>query len=1037
MGSKNVIRRIFTVLNLWGWYIVAFLALLYTFSFHGLFEQFGYSAQYTGFLFVALAAMLGGGGAGFVAAVLHIALTNGLYVIHSIPFDHSVIGPFISVVTAWGLGYLLKRGEEYRRELEELRRSDDHLQALVDNTDAVIMRLDRDGNILYSNISDDRDFPSCLFERIPEESHPDLRRVLQFIFLRGEAVRFKSGMFCRGDIFEIMDHRLTPVFSNGNVESAICVSLVVTERTRWEDQIRENRERLDLVIQATGAGLWDWNIATGDLVVNERWAGILGYTLEELSPLGIATWMERIHERDRERMDQALMEHFTGMRDVFDMELRMRHSQGRYVWVYSRGMLVKRSEKGEPVRMTGTLTDISDRKKAERQLLRSNEMLDRFFDQTQYLVAYLDPLFNFIRVNRAYAEAGNRSAEEYIGKHHFDLYPDSENEEIFRNVLRTGEVYSVIEKLFFHLEKPATWWDWSLSPVFSPDGTLDGLVLILLDVTERVHSRRALERSEEEKRTILNSLENAVVEYIDRDMNLLWASDSARRYLAEAEETSMGGKCYHLLFDREEACDSCSAVRALETGEIQEMDFHTDDGKYWMVRSVPIIRDEGYVESVVHFGFDVTRLKKMEEEIRISRDRAEEASRAKSDFLANMSHEIRTPMNSIVGMIDLALMTEDSTEEYEYLTTARESARYLLGVISDILDISRIEAGRFKLEEDRVQPLEVAESAGRMLRPMADEKGLKLIVECIDEGESECPPMITDRGRLRQVMVNLLNNALKFTEEGEVRLNIGPRSLDGLPEFLRESIAEKQYPEEFEKWLFVSVSDTGIGITLEQQKLIFEQFQQVEAAMSRRYGGTGLGLAISRQLVERMEGVIGMESFPGQGSTFAFAIPWRFVQEKELLAEKKDEKEPIDIGSLHVLLAEDNPVNVRMAKVVLEKLGHHVRVAENGEKALEALVEEDFDLVLMDIEMPILNGIEATEKIRRGETGDHNVYLPIIAMTAHAISEVRERCMKAGMNGYITKPVDITRMQTNIMEILTDKEGTFSWTKKGRIYDRE
>jgi CheY-like chemotaxis protein len=398
-----------------------------------------------------------------------------------------------------------------------------------------------------------------------------------------------------------------------------------------------------------------------------------------------------------------------------------------------------------------------------------------------------------------------------------------------------------------------------------------------------------------------------------------------------------------------------------------------------------------------------------------------------------MSHEIRTPMNSIVGMIDLALMTEDSTEEYEYLTTARESARYLLGVISDILDISRIEAGRFQLEEDRVQPLEVAESAGRMLRPMAEEKGLNLVVECIDESEEECPPMITDRVRLRQVIVNLLSNALKFTDEGEVRLNIGPRRLDGLPGYLQGLLSEKENRENVKRWLYVSVSDTGIGITLDQQKIIFEQFRQVETAMSRRYGGTGLGLAISRQLVDRMGGVIGMESFPGQGSTFCFAIPWIVAGEGDVSPKDRGKESVMEIGSLHVLLAEDNPVNVRMAKVVLEKLGHLVRVALNGEEALEALKDEDFDLVIMDVEMPVLNGIEATEKIRQGVAGEHNMDIPVIAMTAHAISEVRDRCMKAGMNGYITKPVDITRMQSNLAEILTQKQGTFSRSSKGRI----
>jgi signal transduction histidine kinase/GAF domain-containing protein len=433
---------------------------------------------------------------------------------------------------------------------------------------------------------------------------------------------------------------------------------------------------------------------------------------------------------------------------------------------------------------------------------------------------------------------------------------------------------------------------------------------------------------------------------------------------------------------------------AMATGEMLENEHRvvpTNSSTRWLRTRACVASAANGHRRLTGVAIDITKEKDMVTRLEQACADAEAATRAKSEFLANMSHEIRTPMNGIIGTISLLQDSGATEEQREYFNTIQSCGESLLQLVNDILDLSKIEAGKLTLEQIPFNPEILVQDTLAVISPTAQEKGLKVFQKC---GPGLPPAVLGDPLRLRQILLNLLSNAVKFTLSGSVSVELSAVNRGG-------DSAELQF----------TVTDTGIGISPEVQKSIFEPFMQADSSTTRRYGGTGLGLTISRGLIAMMKGRLEMESEPGQGTCFRVFVTLPVAADRVGLRRSAEDRIVPAKRCLRILLAEDNGINQKVAVMLLRKMGHEVDVVADGEQAVIAVGRDIYDLMLMDCQMPVMDGYAATRAIRQLTVSNR---IPIIAMTANAMPEDRRRCEEAGMDDYVSKPISIIHLQNAI-----------------------
>lgn len=637
----------------------------------------------------------------------------------------------------------------------------------------------------------------------------------------------------------------------------------------------------------------------------------------------------------------------------------------------------------------GIMISKAREREAETEKAASKELFQTVFDHSAAAILVADRADKIFAWNPFARGILGREDRELFNKPLGELFERVEWERL--NAVFLKKKGAIAEEETRIVQPGGQLLDVSMSASFVKDGTgeITGKILIMLDISRQKEAERKIRESENTIRVILDNSAAAITMTDSEERIISW-----NRYaetLFGKDKTGLYLQHVSVLYPPEEWQKIRDAnIRRDGARHHMETRIVRNDGKIVDVDlSVNVLKDaDDHIVGSVGIMQDITAQKKVQQELIKAKIMAEEANSAKSLFLANMSHEVRTPMNTIIGMIDLTLDTQLTDEQRDNLNTVKNASDILLSLLNDILDLSRVEAGKIQLENIELSIVNILKSVCKGLSVLATKKGINLVWET--------PPdlpeiLIGDPVRIRQILVNLINNAIKFTFKGDVVTKV----------------VVKEKTEEFCVLEF-SVRDEGIGIPKDKREKIFEVFTQADASTTRRFGGTGLGLAISGKLVEMMGGRIWVESEEFRGSTFYFTTRLQCAKAPDVSSVMMEAAPPAPqktIRDISILLAEDNIVNQKIAARMLEKRGWTVKTAENGKQVLEYLEQGAFDLILMDAQMPVLDGYQATAMIRRREkkTGQH---IPIVALTARAMSGDRKRCLDAGMDSYVSKPID-------------------------------
>jgi PAS domain S-box-containing protein len=717
--------------------------------------------------------------------------------------------------------------------------------------------------------------------------------------------------------------------------------------------------------------------------------------------------------------------HDAGLDQPHTLELEFVRKGGGTVWTECRASLF-RDDEGRPLGLMAVARDISDRKQME-QALRQNAYRYRLLTEaTTDCIWEIDAQGVYTYVSPNCREMLGYEPEEVLGKTPFDFTPPEEAEDlaaVFWEIAARRAELVALENTVVARNGERHVVESSAIPLFDEAGQFQGYCGYDRDITQRKRAEQSRQRSESRFRAMTESTNDLVWE-IDTASVFTFVGPKVRESLGYEPEEIIGRTLFEFMPPEEarriEAWFAGIAQQRLPFVSEENVLLHKNGSRVVMeISGIPFFDADGTFLGYQGCDRDITDRRRAEEELQRAKEAAEAATRAKSEFLANMSHEIRTPMTAILGFAELLSSSLRNSEAAEAALTIQRNGRYLMDIIDDILDLSKIEAGRMTLERTSCSPAAVVTEILSLMRVRAAAKNLPLEVEWI----GPIPETIhSDPIRLRQILINLVGNAIKFTETGSVRIT-GRLTMTG----------NGQAAMRFD------IADTGIGISAEQMERLFSPFTQGDSSTSRRFGGTGLGLAISKRLAEMLGGDIAVASTLGVGSTFTLNIDAgslegvQLLEHPETVGPAERPAEPATVRpvrlSARLLLAEDGPDNQRLISRLLTIAGAEVALAENGQSAVDQALAAQrearpFDLVLMDMQMPVLDGYEATRQLRA-----QGITAPIIALTAHAMAGDREKCLEAGCNDYVSKPIDRASLLdavTRHLEAANQGDATFS-----------
>jgi two-component system, sensor histidine kinase len=675
---------------------------------------------------------------------------------------------------------------------------------------------------------------------------------------------------------------------------------------------------------------------------------------------------------------------------------------------------------------SGIMLDISERKKADERINESESRLSSLMSNLQTGILLDDENRNVTLVNGMFCELFGIPAhpEDLKGK------DSSVISEQIKDIFKDPDYF--IESLLTIVEfnKPALNDIFELkdgrilrreyNPIYT-DKVFKGNLWKYTDVTADKNTENTLRIREEKYRSIIDNMNLGLLE-VDTEEKILFANQCFCDMCGYELEELLGKRAAQLFTKAEniELMERKNEEKRRGTSGAYEIVIKDKRGRvrWWLVSGAPRYNDSGDLIGSIGIHLDITDQKQLEFELTVAREQAEQSTRSKEAFLANMSHEIRTPMNAILGMSNQLSKTPLDKKQLFYLDTISSASENLLVIINDILDISKIEAGKLSLEKIAFEPREMVKRAIQVLIHKAEEKGLVLSNSFFDEKIS--PVLIGDPYRLNQVMLNIITNAIKFTEKGsvDIRLTVlnDTRTYQGIR---------------------VDIIDTGIGMDENFKNMLFEKFSQEEASVTRQYGGTGLGMSICKELIELMEGKIGVESEKGIGTCVSFTVAFNKATAEALPSKDKFIADENMLSGKQILIVDDNEINRLVATTILSNYGAATAEAANGAESIEYLRKHQPDLVLMDIQMPVMNGYDAIKIIR----GEISKKLPVIALTANAIKGDNEKCIGAGMNDYIAKPFkeeDLLKMIAGILQTnvsLKPKKNTMMAEPEVGYYD--